>query len=889
MFTLAGTNLTTLLDRDFVNFKVPPAEREQMTTLILLRQLQNPIGLSISARRALAVSVAKGLDGLLPKANDPELLKEQANELFSNGIVPTVTELEYFGENPAAQAQLNPVAQTAKRMFRQVSVLAGRKVETLGNSIKTNADLERIRPMLLKMRTDQFEGDYSDNMATYALCISLPKSDPQRKIEADKTIKYLAQYDNPTSTVQPTIRLQIGKLQLVEGDYAAAEKTFEDIANLKDITPLPTVGDQNNARYFSIVAQISARQLNDAQARIPDLENWEVQTFLPTLSPGEQAEVKASLAMLKFRLYSAQSDLTNDVNVKKQTNDQAIDVLSTLLKEQPGLKDLVYDQLIGRIPVNPDLPSLNPLVLLALEQQGFDEVVKPDGQPVDEAKLTRAIAAAKEIISRKTDEAMVQKSTYFIAYAYQRLNMDKEAAAAFMDFAQQYPNERGEATDSIDHATALIGKLKKQARTTGDTDPDIRNLYDRFLPLVINPPYNRKKFFAFQYAAILQTEKKPKEAVNFFKQVPDSDPQYALAQYLQLLALAQEVSNPDLSADDRKQVTGDLLAQNKVIDNLLTSAKTDADRQKYVQWVITSDEIGADAARAQLKDPARSLSLLEGFESRISSAAAPADADKAHVQALQLRISDYMDLGKVDEATKTLVDLMNVNQAQGQGLMFDVLKTVGHDMDVAKAEHNTAELKKLAVDQAQLSGFVVDWASKNKDPKVQAALPQYQLFDADSKREAAELVDDPAARNAALTGALKTYQALYNFNKDNAAAEQGVGLVQYDMGNFQAAADALSPLVTGKKIGEPTIPAADATGVPQENTAYWETNYKLIKSLLEVCKKTPTDPAARQHLSDASSYLGGLYIINGKKTGGTLYHEDFDKLKTDIAAVLGKK
>ena len=113
--------------------------------------------------------------------------------------------------------------------------------------------------------------------------------------------------------------------------------------------------------------------------------------------------------MLKFRLYSAQSDLANDDDEKKKTNDQAIDVLSTLLKDQPSLKDLVYDQLIGRIPAKPDLATLNPLILQALQQQGFDEVVKKPDEIVDSKKLTRAIAAARKLSAAKASRGLMHR------------------------------------------------------------------------------------------------------------------------------------------------------------------------------------------------------------------------------------------------------------------------------------------------------------------------------------------------------------------------------------------------------------------------------------------------------------------------------------------------
>jgi len=176
---------------------------------------------------------------------------------------------------------------------------------------------------------------------------------------------------------------------------------------------------------------------------------------------------------------------------------------------------------------------------------------------------------------------------------------------------------------------------------------------------------------------------------------------------------------------------------------------------------------------------------------------------------------------------------------------------------------------------------------------VQAALPSYQLYDADANREAAELNDNPAAKKANLQAALKDYQGLYNqFKDDNSptspadAALQGVGLTQYDLGNFKAAIDALSVLVANKKVGEPMMPIGPPGAqkmVP--NPQFWETNYKLIRSIIEVYKQNPGDPQAAKNLELARQYVEAFFITAGKNTGGETYHDDFEKLRTEIPAL----
>jgi len=205
-------------------------------------------------------------------------------------------------------------------------------------------------------------------------------------------------------------------------------------------------------------------------------------------------------------------------------------------------------------------------------------------------------------------------------------------------------------------------------------------------------------------------------------------------------------------------------------------------------------------------------------------------------------------------------------------------------MATAKSTGNTTELKKLAQDRAQLSGFVVTWGTKTKDPK----LDTYLLYDADSKREAAELVDDPTARKAGLEAAYSEYKALLQKKPDDPATQLGLGLTAYSLGHYQEAVDNLAPLMDTTKVLHPTKEITGPGGVTQivEDPQFWEANYKRLKSLVELYKQNPKDDKFQKDLSDAHSYLGSLYIINGKKTGGSSYHEEFDKLKAEIDGLL---
>jgi hypothetical protein len=182
-----------------------------------------------------------------------------------------------------------------------------------------------------------------------------------------------------------------------------------------------------------------------------------------------------------------------------------------------------------------------------------------------------------------------------------------------------------------------------------------------------------------------------------------------------------------------------------------------------------------------------------------------------------------------------------------------------------------------------LSGFLVTWAQNNPDPKIKALTDRYKVFDASTNRVAAELSDDPAARKAALEAALKQYQDLYNANNPDPIVQLGLGMVQFDLGNFQAAKEMLGPLVVNKKIGTATVTIQE-NGQPKtvENPQYWEAILKLLQSVDAVAKQKPTDAAATADLAAAKIFLKQLWVQWPKTIGGKKYHEDFEKLRTEL-------
>ena len=363
--------------------------------------------------------------------------------------------------------------------------------------------------------------------------------------------------------------------------------------------------------------------------------------------------------------------------------------------------------------------------------------------------------------------------------------------------------------------------------------------------------------------------------------VPTSDSHYDRAQFGELLALyaaLADTTNP-LPAAEKKPDAEHLQQLAAAVDKSATAAaaaaKTDADRQRAVAQVAIARYDAAISARRDLKDPAKSIGWLDGFEDRIKSLPNAADFDRG---AVVQRVDADMDQGKTADATAQLVPLLKSDPAAGEGLMFDLIHQIDHDLDAAKGANDVAAERQLAANKAVLSGFLVTYAQDSHDPKTHDQLPAYQLYDADSKRQAAELTDDPNARQANLEAALKQYRSLAGGNPDP-AVQLGEGLTAFDLGHYKDAIAALSPVMT--KVGQPFI---DVNGQRSANPQYWGTYYAQLRSIEQVAKSNPNDAAAKTDLTAARQKVAAFFVLYGDKTGGPGHHDEFVQLKADLGA-----
>ena len=671
---------------------------------------------------------------------------------------------------------------------------------------------------------------------------------------------------------------RIAKLNMVKGDYATARKLFDQMLK-PDFKPAPAVAQQYEARYFRAVTEVLDKKPDAAAKAMADLLTWQ-QTNLPA-DKATQDGAAAAGAMLEYRVDSLRADLASDPKSKADFDADARKVLLKLQADHPEFRAIISDLIIARLPENASMTDLDPLMLDALVRRAVVEVQRPETAQADTTALQRGISAAVELLKRTgpdVDPQSQENAAFVLGYFHQRLGNDIDSVNAFLDYVEHHPaTER--APIAMQNAEANIVKAKK----SGLDDARLGAAYDRFLPLAINPPYNRKAL-AMEYAYRLLKEDKPKEALNYFEQVPADDKRLLAARFYQMLATKQVLDS--LKPNDPQRTTMLASIQKLANDvNALAATSDDKDRQSMM---VRTELLAAELARVDQKDPARAIALLADFEN--AAKGLPNQASLLN-EALLIRVQSLMGLGKFNEAADSLQTLLKTQSGgQGAAIVYSLLVKLDADFDKAQQAGDTEAMRKIARNRAALSGNLVAWAKDNPDPRIKQFTYRYSVYEADTKARAADVETDPAERAKLFDEALKLYAKLDS--PENLAAykatlppaqqagaaydpavKRGVAMLQYDMGDYADAQKGLAVLLKDARLGSPLMDTEqDGQIRTTDNDAYWEAVLKLIRSNL----KLGADVDAQK------TFLKNLYIRWGDHVGGKKWKDEFDKLKTEL-------
>jgi hypothetical protein len=907
---LAGRGLDDLLNRVFDIDHIPADRRAAITNIGALQRLSTDKSLTDSQREQLLNRAASGADLIAKTLGDnPQLLLKEGQIIAEQGADPQTGLLEFWGDNDAEKARLHPIAAAAVKLFDQAAQRATAQATDLANRI-TGPD-DKIADVWRKTTDLASAATYQKARLQYALALSLDPADAARTPLIDESIKTLEQWDNGDSGIQPQVRLILAKLHSLKGgsdELAASRQLIDSLLNSSNpsnapasqIVPAPSAALLSEARLYGVIVAIKAGDAAGAKAALALASADQKAHFVNDL------DLQMAIRLLDYRIAALQADQTPAGPQRNAANAAAVNLLTQLLHDFPGLQKEIYRQLVMRVPAKQDLKQIDPLFLRAVVDQGLRQILSatPD-QIQDKTTIAKALDASRELLARydvKTlPPAQAIEPSLYIGFFQEYMGDKAGAVNSLLDHIQRFGNQpAAKATVALERAQALINDLRQATpvEPSGRTNPKIQALLDRFLPIAIAPPFNRHEF-ALQYALSLRAQQKWSEALKFYRMVPDTEPpiRRLSARYGEMVSIKGQLEETaDLSAAQKQEMIGQIqkLADTVrgIANDLLKGSSAESEKNFARSTLASTSLAAADLTRRDQNDPQRVLDLLGGFEDSVRGLP---DAKTLLNSALFLRVQAYMQLGKNNDATKTLVQYLDsTNGSEGASTVKDLLATLGDQLDkaaaVAQSAHEkhdavaeqTAQstVRQLSDNRAMLSGFLVKWAQQSTDPKIHALLYVYLRFDADNKRQAASTDTDPDSRQRGLVIARDLYKqlqspqniALYQATLDASANTDknlpdplvtlGQGLIAYDLHDCQTVKNTLGQLLRDQRLGD-------------NSDEFWEATYKLLDCTHTLAKAGDKDST----LAQVQQAIKVQYLIWRDATGGKKWHEKFELLR----------
>jgi len=889
MNELADRNLNSLLDRYFETHNVPTAQRDALKAMQALRQLSADPKISNAEKTAKIKQIVAGIDVALPSLHDPVSLAKDAATLLDLGVTRDVNLLEYWGDNPATQARLKPVAQAVYKMLGQAAKDAQARADALASKI-TPSNQETLGAQWDQLDKLQHDAQYSQNMTAYDVALAMPLA--ERAAFVEPAMAYLTDLDTPDSQVQPRVRLMLGKLNLVIGRFDDAIRILDTVSADDKIAPPPTPDQKYEAQYFKLVALMQAGKVKDAQDGIDGLVKFG-QTAMPK-DDVTQKQISAAVEMLRYRVLTAQANALTDPVAKENADKAAADVLLKLSEQRQELRGIIFQQLVERMPKDAPIKGMDPLLLQGVMAKAYDESSKPAGAVMDRAVLQRGLDATAEIDSRRGQPGvtpeLIDQAARLTPVLMEAMGNKIEAAKLYLKYAQENAVGHSQnAQGSLDDAGRLVFELR---RTIGD-NPIVAELYDQFLPLALNPPFNHKEL-AFLYAQRLRLQNKPLDAMKYYALVDRKDKNYPSAQYFTLFAMQNLLEDPKLPDQQRILTAQQLVTQSRRVRDLYAGSTDPAGRERAADATL----LEARTAGADLHNPRQTLKSLEGFDAAI--AGLPREKSLASDAALT-RVNAYMAMGQLKNATDSLVTLLNTTGgSQGADYVRGLLDRLDASLEMAQASHDATASRDIAKSESDLSGFLVEWAKNSPVPEINGYTYRYMVFDARTKRLAGTLNSDPAERTRLLNIALDAYKKLesadnvklYRATLDpkrvaagdidpqqpDPNVQLGIALTDFELGNYRESSEFLGTLLNTGKLGGPTLLVDDPATHEQkviDNDVYWQATSELYRSNAELGK----DPSTGVSLDATRQGLKNLLIRGGIPDK---WAPDFESLRSHL-------
>jgi len=331
--------------------------------------------------------------------------------------------------------------------------------------------------------------------------------------------------------------------------------------------------------------------------------------------------------------------------------------------------------------------------------------------------------------------------------------------------------------------------------------------------------------------------------------VAKNDRNYSAAQYAIMQATQDQLDNPKLTETQRAVLATDLVRQAEAVRQQYGNAQDPALKERAaIATLAEAKAVGSDQ-----KKPQQAIQLLNGFEQFIQGTP---DEKILAGDALLTRVNAYVAAGQLKQATDALVSLLNQSGgAQGAEFVRGLLDRLDKELDQAEAAGNTRAMSDIARSEADLSGFLVEWAKNNSNAEIKKFTYQYMVFDARTKRLAGTLAQDPQEKKKLLEQAMDAYKALQSpqnvaLYKETLDPKKiasgdidptqpdpnvtlGIALTDYEIKDYADASKLLGDLLNNGRLGGPTLVQRDAAGNDAkvtDNDVYWDATYKLYRS-----------------------------------------------------------
>ncbi|MFI5380218.1 MAG: hypothetical protein ACHRHE_13045, partial [Tepidisphaerales bacterium] len=902
---VSAREMVTLRDYLFDKRKLPPEERARFRAWAAINELLKP-NVPASRRGQLIKDVSVGIDDILKLATDPTKLLTLNKQLVDFGTKRALNVMEYWPANPKTQAQVRPVAEAVDKVYAKAIEVAEKQARDIESKMNA-ANQDVLGKQWEKLETLIGVAKFSRAFNLYTVALSMDKSDAKRVDVAKKGVEILTEYEDPSFEIQDQCRVGIAKLWMVAGpeNVGQARNKFAEVLASKKAT----WGQKFEAIYFTAVTDLLDGKPAEARKGKAAVEEWLKANPPEDPKTAEETKkgVEAAVDMLEYRIISYEADKSAGP-AREKANTEAIAVLDKLARSRPDLEGIINDQMMAKLPDNPDIKSINNRLLHALASRGNDELMKPEGQPTDKHAVELAVAAAREIIARTGKEGIapddVENSMLLLAYFQLKLDKPVEAANTFLDFVKQYPRSQ-HLSAAFENAMSLAAKLKREQADARAT----QEIYIRFLEVATAPPFNRREF-NLEYAQFMLRRNLAAMEADY----DNAKREAMIALAKRAVALCAAVGNDEKRAIYAK--FNEMMAHDQIIDLDTKSPETPARMARMqalageINALVAKEMPGASADQARmlrihkvqssllvanlakhLEGDGRkagmdqALGLLANFEKDVEGMP---NADALLGEVRFLRVTFLMSLGRAPEALSDLQKFVETAGDRGIGVIVSMLDTLDKDFKLAIRTKDMTEAASLAANRAQVAGFLVDRVAQSKNEKLRALLPQYKEFLALANLAAAGLEKDPAKRTKLLESALAVFEpnasvelpetATAKEREALATAKLNVGYIQYELGNYLKARPVLAELLSSKALGTPRDIKGDGVEqVTKWNDSYWGATLKVMWCDVKLVEQKAPEYDEKT-LKETRDYLKRLYIQWGEP-GGPKWAPEFDRLK----------